>query len=298
MKNILTPGMNGLLNNFYRNSTIYVPNKYSVILYGPAVRNAMSVLRKSSEATRTDVKNPINGDGATGHRPIDLESFKRWEHYHYHKSFFKEYSGYPFSNKTKSINGAVHLKWACNNVNIPTLDSQEADDKEITMDTFKNIKFHIVGDADANKALTLSVTEEKGMMWYQFFNALGNQFFNAKALIPRDSLHKLSALVVPLISSEDDDITSRMKFEKGQIFEFNSIIYTGMGNTLKFSNDTETPLTYNVSFTCPNSFQQTFKKEEKGMLNRAHDDNYLSSGSSSIKPRHFEDIGNVLDSWD
>ena len=296
MKNILTPGVDGLLQNFYKQSTVYVPNKYSVILYGPAIRNTMSVLRKSSESGRTDTTSNI-GDGATGHREVDSESFKRWEHYHYDAQFFKKYSGYPFAGKALEASGAVHLKWACNNVIIPTLDTQEADDK-IVMDTYKNIKFHIIGSFDANAQMTISVTEEKGMMWYQFFNALGNQFFNAKALIPRDSLHKLSAIIVPLISSEDDDMATRMAFDKGQIFEFNSIVYTGMGRSLKLSNESESPLSYNIKFTCPNPFQQTFKKQEKGMLNRAHDDNYLSQGNTRLRASHFEDTGNVLDNWD
>ena len=182
MKNILEPGFNGLLENFYNQSTVYVPNKYSVILYGPAVRNTMSVLRKSSEAGRTNVLRGL-GDGGSGHREVDETSFKRWESYHYEKGKSIHYSGYPGAQEQLMSNGAVHMKWACSNITVPTLDTQESDDK-IVMDTFKNIKFHIIGDVDSNAQLKMTVTEEKGMMWYQFFNALGNQFFNAKALIP------------------------------------------------------------------------------------------------------------------
>ena len=93
-------------------------------------------------------------------------------------------------------------------------------------------------------------------------------------------------------------------YAKGQMFEFNSIIYTGMGRSLKMSNDSESPLTYEVSFTCPNSFQGSFKKDAKGMQNRANDKTYFN-GKIPIFDKYaekhgykYEDTGNILDNWD
>lgn len=261
------------VDTFYSESTIYVPNKYSVILYGEAVLNAISVLNNSSRSNRSSL-----GDSNSVHSEIDRESFLRWYGYHFN----------PTTSYGNGTRGALYLKWACSDVTVPAIDIMEAQ-SQIIMDTFKNIKFDIVTNYDSTSKLSIRVTEEKGMMWYQFFNALNNQFFNAKSLTARDSLHKLSALVVPLDTNEGASqvTTSRIGYEKLQHFEYNSIIYNGMGDSLKFSHDNESPVVYNVSFTCPNPFQSSYKKSNKGMSNKIEDSNYIFNGTKRYKENQF-----------
>ena len=255
------------LQTFYSEASIFVPDKYQVYLYGPAVRGALSYLiRRANGMHRNGMKNPD---------ALDLVAVKDFIANFFVDNPHNLYTRY-WNNPTVNTRGAIALRWAAETANIPTMNPVVDSNKLPNLDPYKNIKLPYISDFNKESMVTISIVENEYFMWFQFFNALKLQFFNKKVLHPRDSLHKLSILFVPLINRINNDNnnhldTTKNGYSQGQFYEFNSAFFKGIQN-LSFGHDKTGLLKHSISFSCPTAFQQSFKHEQDGLRDYATDD--------------------------
>lgn len=232
------------VNEFYNQSSIYIPNKFSVMLYGPYVDSAL-------EEMDLRVK------------PTMLVDFNRWKSNHVIKNGIGD-------------NTVVDLKWACKDVNVPVTNPME-DSQDIVMDAVKDMSYKMIVDYQHGSRVSLTIVEESNMLWYQFFNSLTNQFFHTKTLTMRDSIHKVAVRIQPINLSEE----YYGKFEKGQVYEFNSVIPKGITSNIKFDQSTTSATEYKVAIECPDPFQKSLKSENAGMKNRFQDNEFITKDGNS-----------------
>jgi len=254
------------IDEFYGNASIYRPNKFLVGFYGEYVRQAIEKLESDAKFERL-ASNQYTGNIKTSlGDTVYLTALDRWKVKHYHK---KEEQ--------------VELKWTCTDVDIPNV--QASVDNSYMIDSIKSIRYPLVKSAaDDVQQVKIGIMEDRNLMMYQFFNALMNRFYSPQILKPRSSFHKLGMYVAVL---QEDFVIPRGTKENGvqrdkdldavvsHIFEFNSIVMAGIP-TLSFNNRIDQPLTYNLSFYAPNTFQGSFKTSFKGLRNNSSDTQFLS----------------------
>jgi hypothetical protein len=178
----------------------------------------------------------------------------------------------------------LQMRWSAENVSVPTPNMVSS---SMLGDPFENKKYNYISSYQKASKLSFKVIEQDGMMWYQFFNALSMQYFDPTILHSRNSLFILSAIVVPYMTigkyKEDPQLSSNGRYiathHSSEVFEFNNIIFGGIGKSITFSNaENVQALTYNATFTCPNPFQSSFNDKTVGMDNMIADEKTLTDG--------------------
>ncbi len=264
------------INNYFDNGSIYVPNKFIVLLYGEYVTKAIdSMIKDIDNQNQNDLKriNDIN--------------FTNWL-----KNFY-------FNGGNDPYFGCIDLGWACKDVSIPTSNSEFEED--FVLDTIKQIRYPLIKSPVKIQNVSMTIVEDRHLMFYQFFNSLINQFFNPKVLKANSSFHKLNIAVVALTQTDqlpdEDNVvqTEQVKstlLEKifsdnsgntptprknkdvyaipGNVFEFTSASLDKLEN-INLSNASKAPLEYRVNFKVPNSFQSSFNNELSGSLDKTSD---------------------------
>ena len=262
------------IESFYNNGSILTDNKYIVGLYGENVLNALSELSdKASDRTAFKGRN----DGIKIPENTYTKMFNRWRETFVSTGFDE-----------------VELRWAVNNVKIPIV--KPTTDSSFSMDTVKSLWYPIVTGAQKTDTVTLSIVEERGMGFYQFFNALMNQFFTPQVLKPKSSFQKISMYIIILngeyISSQKDanikDYVDQLaqgrvigiskEVKKNiidiplQIFEFNSIVPKDISPLVFKQDDKPSKVSFTVTFEAPNLFQGSYKTTTlKGLMDRTTD---------------------------
>jgi hypothetical protein len=257
-------------SGFYSNGSIYVGNKYLVGFYGEYVQKAVdSLIKYAARDMVTNIPKEYNG------RPIYKEMLNRWIAGHVNKD-----------NKGRGF--SVEMKWVVDHVDVPTVKT--ITETGYTVDTEKSIQFPLVRSHAGPGLLNLTVIENKDLIWYQFFNALINCFFSPQLLKPTSSFQKLCAYVATFQGHNMGSGTYDMV--PTQVFEFNSIVLKDPGSPRFVSSDAK-KMMYNVSFECPDLFQQPFKEfgTFRGISDNMSDKEMLSGSGSvkALKINRFED---------
>ena len=228
------------INNFYsQGSSVALINKYIIGFYGANVASAVAILKHKIDNNETIALTSDAVDGLL---------------------------------RTSTDNGltGVELQWECSSVSIPKGDVT-VEKATHYFDTLKAVKHPYVTGVQETAELTLTITDTKEMIWYQFFNALKNSFFNPDYFRPVGSSFNKVACYVGIIqgtgnlaeSSNDQDVKGQIV---SQLFEFNSIVPSKFGE-IKPSHDSADPLKFSITFVVPNVFQGTYNTVFKGMRN-------------------------------
>ena len=224
------------INSFYSTgSSIALTNKYIVGFFGHKVTAAVNIL--ISKNTTINVKELLRAE------PFISEDYSGWR---------------------------VELAWECSRVSIPKGDVT-VEKSTHYFDAEKAVKHPFITGVQDTAELTFNITDTKEMIWYQFFNALKNSFFDPFRFRPVGSSFNKLACYVGVIqgtgnksgSSSDDDTTGQMI---SQLFEFNSIVPSKF-NQIKLSHDSVEPLKLDITFVVPNVFQSTYNVSFAGMRN-------------------------------
>ena len=206
------------IDAFFSNSSIFVGNKFIVGFWGEYVNSALYYLLDYSN------KDPLRGNIPKVYKNQNI----------YTVLFNKWYGNHVVPNSNDS---EVDLKWACESVKIPSVGAKTR--KGFNIDTTKTIDYPLIEGHEGAKTITLNIVEDKKMMFYQFFNALQNQFFEPLILKPKSSYHKLG-MYIAVIGGHQMDNLDLIEREDGvarettledipmQVFEFNSVVMTGM----------------------------------------------------------------------
>jgi hypothetical protein len=279
------------INDFFKKSSIFVGNKFVVGFWGDAVQQAIDYMDIYS------TEDPLKGGIPKEYKKTTVHSvlFDKWR------------STYIVPD---TENTEVDMKWACEGVKIPHAGAKTITDFNI--DTDKSIAYPLVQGHEGAKTINLTITEDKRMMWYQFFNALQNQFFDPLILKPKSSFHRLGMYIGVLQGHQLENLNyDKSNTEKSayrdahdtgatgkqpqgaprdyvleevpmQIFEFNSVVMTGMSDTI-LSNTAKEKMSFNVSIQCPNMFHGSFKTmgNFRGLRNNSSDKGRVS-GTDSI----------------
>ena len=167
--------------------------------------------------------------------------------------------------------GVLNMYWAAKSISIanPTVVPGTA-----MMDTTKQIRYPVVMGINCDNTMTIEVTDDPYLMWYNFFNALFNVQFSPLLLKPRSTLQKINVMV-ELLTEGLTEGNSRLSIVNrewnpanacmtdlviGQMFEFNSCI-TMQAPTLSTNYESSAPYTFQVQLKYPNAFQGTFKDQ-------------------------------------
>lgn len=261
------------ITEFYGNSSIYRPNKFLVGFYGEYVDQAVNKLGLDSRTERNP-NNQFNGNiKQEKGTDINNQALNLWKSRHYSQS-----------------DSQVELKWACSDVNIPSVQTRV--ESQLMIDSIKSIEYPLVMGHTGIQQVTIEITENRNLMFYQFFNALMNRFFTPQILKPRSSIHKLGMYIAVLqedfvipqgIQENDVQRTKDLDAVVSQVFEFNSIVIKGIPE-LNFNNNIKGPLKYSIKFDVPNAFQGSFKTSKtsfKGLRNNTSDTGFITGADAN-----------------
>lgn len=282
------------LDRLYSNGSIHVPNKYIVGLWGEAVGKAIQYLSDYA------VIDPLIPSTFKVHNDVRIYSgiLTNWLNRHcpgisIAPSAFS--NGYG-RDIVKSID-AVELLWACEKISFPGSVTPVFDDK-MTLDTYKNVKYPVITGHSGPGSINLTIVEDRTLMFYQFFNAIMNQFFDPLILKPRSSIHKMGLYMISLdgLSYPTDSLLDENNNLRGlentgrtgyyidevplQVFEFNSVVLESIGE-INYEYGAEKKATYSIKIKAPNMFQDAFKTMSnfRGMANNTTDKQYLKTMS-------------------
>ena len=258
------------INTFYsQGSSIALLNKYIVGFYGENVTSAVQILKnkiKNNEsiAASTDADKYIKDLLRTS------------------PTLNNKYTG-------------VELLWECSSVSIPKGDVT-VEKSTHYFDTVKAVKHPFVTGVQDTAELTITITDTKEMIWYQFFNALKNSFFNPEYFRPVGSSFNKLACYVGIIqgTGNNSKVTTDQDTEGqllSQLFEFNSIVPSKFGE-IKPSHDSAEPLKFSITFVVPNVFQGTYNTVFKGMRNVSGSTYAVDSGKIKSINGYIKDFEN------
>lgn len=236
------------VNAFYDGGSVFVPNKYRVLLYGEYVPEALAYMKFKTGQAKSKERKTINA--------ADFEFWKR--------NFVTD-------------DWAIDLKWACESVtNVSKIDA-DTDTSAVTT-LIKDLKYSTPKAVKSN-TVTLNIVEDRGMCFYSFFEALFNQFYSPFVLKPRSAFHKLNMLI--LVNNQT--LVGPKKYEARYkiISEYNSILMNGFPG-LKLSQGDKNILKYGISFYCPNPFESPFNDNLAGMRELCTDGDILDKKGNYI----------------
>lgn len=248
---IPSESINNKINRFYNNrSSIAHTNKYIVGFYGPKVTAAVNTI---SNIIGADIAKKLLRIGSAS-SPIDKE--------------------------TNIECNFVELQWECSDITIPTGDLI-VDKSSHFFDFEKAIKHsYILGIQDIGE-LKMKIVDTKEMIWYQFFNAIKNSFFDTNYFRPvGSSFNKLACYIQVLQgtgnTSTGNEIGTDGTFN-GQLFEFNSIVPVKF-DAITLKHNADEPFSFNITFNAPNVFQGTYNKNFAGLRTMT---TYATQGNTS-----------------
>lgn len=255
--------------SFFNNASIHVPNKFVVGFWGDYVTSAIQYL---SDYSVTDPR--LNVPKRVDQINLYSDILYRWLSIHCPE--------YQQSNQSTSINPrntikpitAVELLWACESITFPGSVSPKFN-TEMTLDTYKTIPYPVITGHNGPGEVRLTITEDRTLMFYQFFNAMMNQFFDPLTMKPRNSFQKLGMYVIVIDGydtpnkygykrdyvTKDDNGNDYFVVQDVplQVFEFNAVVLSDIG-TLKYGNSSDAKsATFDVTLKAPNLFQDAFK---------------------------------------
>lgn len=272
----------------YDTGSIHVPNKYVVGFWGDAVTGAIQYL---SEASFNDPIFKTKKDGELYTRrllnwlSIFSPGIKAVEHP----------DGKGLTVQPVNV---VELLWACENVKLPGSVIPKFN-TDIRLDTHKSIMYPLITGTNGPGDVTITVVEERSMMFYQFFNALMNQFFDVRILKPRSSFHRLG-MYIAVMDGNQQTVREANGTDAGkyvydsvpmQVFEFNSVVPADIG-TLSYSNAGEAKkATFQVTMKCPNMFHDGFKTMGtlRGLANNTTDSELISQDMGKMNGRKYKE---------
>lgn len=264
------------IDGFYGNASVYRTNKFFVGFYGEYIKLAIEKMELSSKDRNKMIKGSYVYENA----------FSLWKQEFY-----------------TPAERQLDMRWACADISIPHTSSTI--ETENYIDSIKSIKYPIIKAAQDTGEVTISVRDDKNMMWYQFFNSLNNCFYRSQILKPRSSFQKVAIYIAPiqeqfvddkyrtefagkntasfkktydhaskkLVSIENIDGSERnqaIDFAVSQVFEFNSAVLKSIA-AMRLSNDSKEILEYTVTFAVPNTFQRSFNNTFKGLADNTSD---------------------------
>lgn len=264
------------IDGFYGNASVYRTNKFFVGFYGEYIKLAIEKMELSSKDRNKMIKGSYVYENA----------FSLWKQEFY-----------------TPAERQLDMRWACAGISIPHTSSTIGTENYI--DSIKSIKYPIIKAAQDTGEVTISVRDDKNMMWYQFFNSLNNCFYRSQILKPRSSFQKVAIYIAPiqeqfvddkyrtefagkntasfkktydhaskkLVSIENIDGSERnqaIDFAVSQVFEFNSAVLKSIA-AMRLSNDSKEILEYTVTFAVPNTFQRSFNNTFKGLADNTSD---------------------------
>jgi hypothetical protein len=282
-----------LLESFFSESSVYIPNRYIVHIGGEHINKAINELMSADRRLDDKGGSPytvkeytFERRGEDGTIIRETQSIKVYE---------KELEHFLTNHVRESDSGdglCINMRWACQDVSVPILKPKietASSSRGIMVDPTKNMTASYVKEYEKGGIITMSVLEQEGMMFYHFFNILTNILIESESYNPTDSIHKLWVKIFlyeqPLMGGKD--------FLTTPLFEFNSVLYDGMSN-LSFSHSETVPSKYKVNLKITSPFQKAFKDEATGMENRIKDEGALRPGMTKgtiFNPGRF--IGNV-----
>jgi len=265
---------------FYSMARGHVVNKYHVGFYGPYVDQALMVMDQNSYADKYNLKRQ---------KPFydSKDNFR--------KTLFDQWLSMCY-DKTS---GVLNMYWAAKQITIP---SPSAQTKQVMMDSTKQIRYPVVTGVNCENTLSIEVTDDPYMMWYNFFNALFNVQYSPLLLKPKSTLQKINIMVN--LYSEGLTVGNSMKsiYERtggnacqtdlvvGQMFEFNSCITTKAPN-LSANYENASPYTFTVDFKYPNAYQGTFKDQMRYL----RDETTRGVDPAKVKERGWTDCPRTLE---
>lgn len=278
------------VSRMYSKASIHTANKFIVGFWGDAVNSAIQYLSDYA------VFDPLISSSAKIYDNNRIYSgiLTEWLNIHcpgisLSKSSFS--NGYA-RDVIKSVD-AIELLWACEKISFPGTVTPKTSDV-ISMDTYKNIKYPIITGHSGPGSISLTITEDRMLMFYQFFNALMNQFFNPLILKARSSIHKLGMYIIVLDGFSFANTEENLYFtETGmvrdqteeapagwhigeaplQVFEYNSVILENVGELSYDSTNITSKASYSIKIKAPNLFQDAFKTMQnfRGLKNNSTD---------------------------
>lgn len=240
------------LPKFYSYARGHVINKYHVGLYGPYVDEALRVMDQNSFADKYNLSRPKPFPGTQ-------DNFR--------KSLFLDWLDLCY----ESSSGVLNMFWAAKSVSIPTPTATAG---KVMMDTTKQIHYPVVTGINCDNTMTIEVTDDPYLMWYNFFNALFNVQYSPLLFKPRSTLQKINVMVelftegLTVDNSRLDVSQREASTDKncmtdlviGQMFEFNSCI-TLQAPSINANYESSSPYTFQVQLKYPNAYQGTFKDQ-------------------------------------
>ena len=243
----------GLLDHympkFYEMARGHVVNKYHVGLYGPYVDEALRVMDQNAHADKYDQgrRKPFPGTNDNFRKTL----FDQWLSMCYERS-----------------SGVLNMYWAAKSIQIPP---PTAETQTIMMDSTKQMDYTVVSGIKTANTLTIEVTDDPYLMWYNFFNALFNVQFSPLLLKPRSTLQKINVMVELFTEGitagnsmksieERENSPCMTDLVIGQMFEFNSCVSLQAPN-LSTNYEQANPYTFSVQMSYPNAYQGTFKDQ-------------------------------------
>lgn len=305
LSNYLDMSQEGRINKFYNQGSIHVPNKFVVGLWGEYITSALQYM---SDYT---VHDPLLGvNKLVKNTRLYSGVLTRWLQIHSPDTQLAPSNVFANGNVRDIIKTvkAVELLWACQSIQFPSTVKPKVDN--IKIDTYKNISYPVITGHNGPGDVKLTIVEDRTLMFYQFFNAIMNQFFDPLILKARSSFHKMGMYIVsmdgfsmPYIQNDgsenfDERNKARWAVEDVplQVFEFNSVILTDIGD-VSYSNDSIKPATYTITIRCPNLFQDAFKTTSnfRGLANNTSDKRLLNGVDASglIKDDNKNNMYNV-----
>lgn len=264
------------VDEFYGNASVYRTNKFLVGLYGEYVGKAIAKMEKESKIDSVSKNQKLSHGGH-----VYNDAFNNWK-----KVFY--YADNP---------PQVELKWACSNVTIPHTSSKISTENYI--DSIKSIKYPVIMGTSEGGKVVMEIREDKHLLWYQFFNAIINQFYSSQILKPKSSFQKVGIYIALLQEQFVNDV-ALTEFNKprkdtidtvvSQVFEFNSAVLSDI-SSMVIKNDSKDIMEYKVTFDVPNTFQGSFNDAFRGLRDNTSigiDSTMLMNGTTQYNTSAFE----------
>ena len=237
------------INQFYNGNSVFVPNKFMVGFYGQYINETMNTLSQAS--TMKNKYGEFNEN-----------------HSEFRRNHFLEDSA------------LLELKWLCSSITLPT--PKPVIESSFNIDTIKGIHYPLIkGYGSGPSEIQLTITENRQLHAFQFFNTLMNRFFNPQLMRARSSFHKL-AMYVAVINGDFTNAGSGRDLERYgystnsrsptaiddiplQVFEFNSAVLTSIGSVTLENASKPNVLTYTITLSVPDPFQGAYNTTFKGL---------------------------------
>ena len=281
--NIWNKTTEDMYTNFYADASIFKVTRYDIGFWGPYVDLALG--RMNTNAVNDTKLNRIIPGLSTSdsiNTDIKTKGYNSWL-----TSFYEPHS--KGKNENNKTNGTLRMRWACFKITIPTVKAQF--EENFCIDTVKPITYPLIKSYGGSRDVTLTVVEDRHMNWFQFFNALQNEFYTQLELLPRSSFQKCGMWIAVAQEStvgpnaygalgghtqdNNNELTKNPRAQDidllpVQVFEFNSAVIENISDLTYTNQHDAKHMTFDVTFKVPNTFQETYSDTLRGLLNHTN----------------------------